>query len=84
MLTIFIATAMVTLFLSAMAFILGVYCLIKIKSAEQSKFEFIQADAGEMFETDVNKINEELEDEEFEKEMVNKIEPNKQFNEVII
>ncbi len=85
--------AMGTLF-SVAAFFLGVYCLIKIKAAEQSKFEFIQANSegpvnpSDLFETDMDKINQQLEDDELDEEITNTFEEDtdeiKPLNEVII
>ena len=72
---------------SIAAFFLSVYCLIKIKAAEQSKFEVIQANPEDLFETDMNKINKELEDDEIDEEITNTFEEDKSskpLNEVII
>ncbi len=73
-----------TLLLSIAAFFISIYCFIKIKATELSRYEFIQTGTDDMFETDMSKINEQLEDESFDEEVTSTFEPDKPFNEVIL
>lgn len=71
--------------LSIMAFTFSVVCFIKVKATELSKYEFVPVDSKDLFETDIDKINKELEDEEIDEEIDNAFETNrKQINEVIL
>ena len=81
---IIMAVAIVTLVFSTLALIVSVACYIQWKAAELSKYEFVQVPQSELFETDINKINQEIEDDELDEELTQVLEPNKPFNEVIL
>lgn len=88
----FMAVAITTLVFSVMALIISIACYIKIKAVELSKYEFIPVDQHELmkeqsydFETNLDTINEQLEDDDIDKEIDNTFEPGKRrISEVIL
>ena len=80
------AAVIVTMVFSTLALILSIGCFIKIAAVELSKTEFIQMSADEMFETDISKINESIEEDGLNESIDNTFEPEKQetVNRVII
>lgn len=80
---IFMSVAIVTMCFSALALIISVACYIKIKATELSKYEFVPMTQEQMFETDIDKINKEVEEDKLDKEVDDAFEPHK-INEVIL
>lgn len=66
--TIVVAFTMMAFIFSVLAFVTSVVCFIKLKASELSKHEFIAMDPRELFETDVEKINQEIKEDETEEE----------------
>lgn len=80
----YLAVSIVTMVFSTLSFIISIACYIQWKASSLSKYEFVQVPQDQLFESDVNKINKELEDDELDDEIDKTFEPDKQFNEVIL
>ena len=80
---VFLFSVMACIF-STLAFIISVTVYIQYKAAELSTHDYVQMTPEDMFESDVNKINGQLKDDELNEEIDNVMEPNKKFNEVIL
>lgn len=82
--SVIMAVNMLAVLFSTAAFFMSIYCVIKIKAQELSNYEFIPVESKDLFPTDMDKINEDLEDDEVDEDINEAFGDNKRNNKVTI